>query len=134
MGNPKIIAIFAMLCLLVAVLAVARYVSAAPPDRPLIELVLGLSALASAGFLTVRAIRVTRERPSDAAKSEPEQGSRHGRVWVATIAGGIVGAAVGVVSGFSFGWDAAGCMAFAAVLALLTGGASFLMFWITGRR
>jgi hypothetical protein len=45
-----------------------------------------------------------------------------------------VGAVIGAVSGSSFGWGAAAALTFAAALALLTGGAAFLMFWIAQRR
>ena len=134
MGKPKTIAVFAILCISVAVLATARYVSAAPQDRPLMELLLGLGALACAGFLALRAVQVARERPSGDGIMRLGREPLQGRLWFAAIAGGIVGAAVGAASGFSFGWGAGGAVAFAAVLAVLTGGVSLLMFWIGQRR
>jgi uncharacterized protein YcfJ len=66
--------------------------------------------------------------------AKPERERLQGRVWFGAITGGVIGAAIGVASGSSFGWGAAAVAAFAAVLALLTGGASFLAFWIAQRR
>jgi len=134
MGKPRTIVFFAIGCFLVGAFAMARYVSASPQDRSAIEVLLGLSALASAVFLAVRAVQVARERPRQGGMTTPERDPLQWRLWFATIVGGMVGAAIGAASGASFGWGIGGVVAFAVCLAVLTGGVSLLMFSIGQRR
>jgi hypothetical protein len=134
MGKPKTIAIIAILCLVVGLLATARYVTAAPQDRPVLELLLGLGALACATFLTVRAVQVAREEPGGDGSTRRQRESLQRRLWFAAIAGSVIGAATGAASGLSVGWSPGGVVAFAGGLAVLSGGISFLMFWIGQRR
>jgi hypothetical protein len=134
MGNPKILAGFAGLCLLVAALSALQSMSAPSRSRSALELVVALSALGCGGFLAWRATQLARPRHGDgqtpgATRAAPALGP-----WMAAAIGGLVGATIGVVGGVALGWSPVGAVILSVLIGLVTGGMSLLAFWIARRR
>lgn len=128
MGNPRIIVVFAVLCLLMAIFTVVRYASDPSRVRSSIELILGLGALGCAVFLGARAWQLS--RPSLVQSESLTRASKPttGRVWLVSLIGLCVGAIIGTTSALVLGWSANGAIAFAMATAVLTGGTCLLIF------
>jgi hypothetical protein len=128
MGNPRIIVVFAVLCLLMAIFTVVRYASDPSRVRSSIELILGLGALGCAVFLGARAWQLS--RPSLVQSESLTRASKPttGRVWLVSLIGLCVGAIIGTTSALVLGWSANGAIAFAMATAVVTGGTCLLIF------
>lgn len=134
MGNTRIIVVFAVLCLLVAVFSGVRYASDPSRARSSIELVLGLGALGCAAFLGTRAWQLSRSSLVQSESLTRASKPTTGRVWLVSLIALCVGAIIGATSALVLGWSANGAIAFATAAAGLTGGTCLLIFKAAQRR